>query len=311
MPDTPTTRTARRDDIRNLAIVAHVDHGKTTLVDSLLQQSGAFRANESVERTGHGLQRPRAREGHHDPRQEHVGAVGRGHAQHRRHTRPRRLRWRGRAGAHHGRRHRPARRRRRGAAAADPLRAAQGARLRHARDPRDQQGRPARRPHRRGRRRGRTSCSWTSTPAMHQLDFPIVYCSGRDGWATLDLDQQGDTPRPAVRRDPRDDPGARRTRRARRCRRGSPTSTPTPYLGRLALCRVMEGTIEKGKQVAWCRRRRHDRPHQGRRALPHRAAHPRAGRLGGAGRPRRRRRHRRDHHRRDARRRRGAGRAAA
>src|SRR5690606_33111420 len=40
---------AQNQQIRNIAIIAHVDHGKTTLVDQMLRQAGAFRANQHVE----------------------------------------------------------------------------------------------------------------------------------------------------------------------------------------------------------------------------------------------------------------------
>ena len=44
-----TNSNLKADRIRNLAIIAHVDHGKTTLVDQLLRQSGSFRTNQFLE----------------------------------------------------------------------------------------------------------------------------------------------------------------------------------------------------------------------------------------------------------------------
>jgi GTP-binding protein len=88
-------------NIRNIAIIAHVDHGKTTLVDALLKQAGAFRENQRWS-AGHGQQRPRARARHHHPGQVHLHPVAGHPHQHRRHARPRRLRRRGRAHPQHG-----------------------------------------------------------------------------------------------------------------------------------------------------------------------------------------------------------------
>ena len=40
---------SKREDLRNIAIIAHVDHGKTTLVDAMLKQGGVFRENQHVD----------------------------------------------------------------------------------------------------------------------------------------------------------------------------------------------------------------------------------------------------------------------
>ena len=133
--------------LRNIAIIAHVDHGKTTLVDQLLAQSGAFRANEA--------HAERAMDSNDQERERGItilakctsvlwhGEAGRDPDQHHRHPRPRRLRRRGGAHPRHGRRLPAAGRRRGRRHAADQVRARQGAEARPAPDRGAEQGRPA------------------------------------------------------------------------------------------------------------------------------------------------------------------------
>ena len=218
-----------RSDLRNVAIVAHVDHGKTTLVDAMLHQAGAFTAHQAeglAERVmdSGDLEREKgitilAK----NTAVHYAGPAGRRSAdddQHHRHPGPRRLRRRGRARAVDGRRHRAARRRVRGPAPPDPVRAPQGAQRRHAGDPGRQQDRPQRRPDLRGRRRdlravhgparrepqpgraglpgrlrvrqGRHRQSWSSPPTA-------THARGQGPRAAVQ-DHPGDHPRPGVRR---------------------------------------------------------------------------------------------------------------
>src|SRR5689334_14806838 len=86
----------------------------------------------------------------------------------------------------------------------------------------------------------------------HQIDFPIVYANARAGTATLDRSQPGENLEPLFRLlvehvpppsfDPEHPLQALVT-----------NLDASPYVGRLALCRVLQGTISKGQSVAWCR----------------------------------------------------------
>ena len=88
--------------------------------------------------------------------------------------------------------------------------------------------------------------------AEDQIDFPIVYCVARDGQATLDPDVPGTSLQPLfdmlLERIP-----------APEYVDGHPMQAlvtnldASPYVGRLALCRMQHGTIRKGQMVAWCR----------------------------------------------------------
>ena len=105
---------AVRGDIRNVAIVAHVDHGKTTLVNAMLQQSHVFSEREEVP--------DRVMDSNDLEREKGITILAKNTAVE--YPRPRRFRWRGRARYLHGRRRRAARGRLRRPAAADPFRAA-------------------------------------------------------------------------------------------------------------------------------------------------------------------------------------------
>jgi GTP-binding protein len=248
---------ARRDDLRNLAIVAHVDHGKTTLVDSLLRQAGTFRANETLT--------DRVMDSSDLEREKGITILAKNTS----------VRWDGvtlnivdtPGHADFGGEVERALTMVDGIvllvdAAEGPLPQTRFV-LRKALGYAmpvilviNKIDRPDARVKEVVDEVYELFMDLDANDA--QLDFPIVYCSGRDGWATLDETAAHDESVRGTTLAPLRDV-ILQTIPAPAYTPGAPLQAwvtnldANQYVGRLALCRVIEGTIEKGKQVAWCR----------------------------------------------------------
>ena len=271
-----------RDDIRNVAIVAHVDHGKTTLVDAMLWQSGSFRENQDVaERVMDSMDLEREKGitilakntavTYGDVKINIVDTPG--HADF-------------------------------GGEVERALRMVDGVLLLvdASEGPLPQtrfvlrKALEARLPvvlvvNKIDRPDARVDEVVNEVYELFldldadesQIEFPIVYCNARAGRAGAD-----------GRRAWRTTSSRSSTRCSRRFpapayEEGHPLQAlvtnldASPYVGRLAICRVRDGTIRKGQQVAWCRADGTHRAREGDRALRHGGARP--GRRRG-GRPR-------------------------
>ena len=284
-----------RHDIRNVAIVAHVDHGKTTLVDAMLKQAGAFAAHaaESLD--------DRMMDSNDLEREKGITILAKNtavkyhpkdggdadHDQHHRHPRPRRLRRRGRARSVDGGRGRAAGRRLRGPAAADPLRAAQGARR-----PRlpvilciNKTDRPDSRI---DEVVNETYDLFLDLDAdEEQIEFPIVYACARDGVASLTKPEDGTVPADSDSLEPFFSTILEHVP-APAYDEDAPLQAHVTnldadnFLGRIALLPRRAGRAAQGPDRRVDQARRHDvqRPHH--RADDDRGAHPQARREGRA-----------------------------
>ena len=239
-----------RDDIRNIAIIAHVDHGKTTLVDAMLRQSGTFAAHEEeVDRVmDAGLERERGitilaknTAVRHGPVKINIVDTP-GHADF-------------------------------GGEVERGLSMVDGVLLLvDASEGPLPQTRFVLRKALQGRLPVILVINKIDRPDARvpevldevyqlffdedadesQIEFPIVYTNARAGTATMDLEQPGEAIRPLLDLIVSHIPAPTH-------RPGHPLQAQvanldsSPYLGRLALCRIRQGELCRGQQVAWCR----------------------------------------------------------
>ncbi len=301
------TRHGPREDIRNIAIVAHVDHGKTTLVDALLWQSGAFRGNQDVadrvldsmdleREKGITILAKNTAVRYGDVKLNIVDTPG--HADFGGEVE-------------------------RGLTMVDGVLllvdASEGPLpqtrfvLRKALEARlpvilviNKVDRPDARIDEVVDEVYELFLDLDADES--QIDFPIVYTNAKAGW-----------PRSTGRARHRPGAAVRPAHRARPRPRYDPDHPlqahvtnldASPYVGRIAICRVRHGVIRRGETIAWCRSDGAIETGQGDRAVRHRGARPGGRRRGGRRRDHRGRRDRRDHDRRDARRCRGSAAAA-
>jgi len=241
----------RRNDLRNVAIVAHVDHGKTTLVDAMLWQSGAFRANQEVAE--------RVLDSMDLEREKGITILAKNTAVHYGGTKINIVDTPGHAdfGGEVER----------GLAMVDGILLLVDA----SEGPLPQTRFVLRKALAAGlpaivvinkidRPDARVAEVLDEIYALFidldadesQIDFPVVYCNARAGAATLDPDERGEnlkplfellvTHIPAPRYDPDHPLQALVT-----------NLDASPYVGRVAICRIHHGWIRRGQQVAWCR----------------------------------------------------------
>jgi GTP-binding protein len=242
---------AARQDIRNVAIVAHVDHGKTTLVDAMLWQSGAFRANQDVAE--------RVLDSMDLEREKGITILAKNTAVHYRGVKINIIDTPGHADF--------------GGEVERGLTMVDGVLLLvdASEGPLPQtrfvlrKALEARLPvilvvNKVDRPDARISEVVDEVLELfldldadeEQIEFPIVYCNARAGQASLAADEHSESLEPLMdlllERIPAPDHDPRHPLQAH-----VTNLDASPYVGRLAICRVRNGAIRRGQAVAWCR----------------------------------------------------------
>jgi len=241
----------QREDLRNVAIVAHVDHGKTTLVDAMLWQSGAFRANQDVAE--------RVLDSMDLEREKGITILAKNTAVRYGPVKINIVDTPGHADF--------------GGEVERALTMVDGVLLLvdASEGPLPQTRFVLRKTlqaklpvilvvNKVDRADARTKDVVDEVYALFldldadesQIDFPIVYCNAREGRASLDPEDEGSDLKPLMETlldhipAPSYDPG-------HSLQALVTNLDASPYVGRLALCRVRHGTIRRGQEVAWCR----------------------------------------------------------